>query len=205
MSPTAGTPALFIDRDGTIIADAHYLNDASRVALLPTAVEAVRAANEAGVPVVIVTNQSGIARGLITEAQYAATRDRTVALLANAGAQVLATYHCPHWPEVTGPCDCRKPGLGMYREAARDHGLDLSRSAFIGDRFRDVQPALAVGGLGVFVPGVESPAKDVEQARSHAGRGVLIGAHLLDAVHHALAWIARGAGEPAADRATRPG
>jgi histidinol-phosphate phosphatase family protein len=205
VSEHSGAPALFIDRDGTIIADAHYLSDASRVALLPTAVEAVRAANAAGVPVVIVTNQSGIARGLITEAQYAATRDRTVALLAAQGAQVLATYHCPHWPEVSGPCDCRKPALGMYRDAARDHGVALSRSAFIGDRWRDVQPALAVGGLGVFVTGVESPAKDVEQARTHAGRGVIIGAHLLDAVHHALAWIARNGAAPIENRATRQG
>lgn len=183
---TVGRPALFIDRDGTIIEDAHYLSDASRVRLLPTAVEAVRAANAAAVPVVIVTNQSGIARGLITEAQYAATRDRTVALLAAEGAQVLATYHCPHWPELSGPCDCRKPGLGMYRDAARDHGFDLARSAFIGDRWRDVQPALATGGLGVFVPGVESPAKDVEQARRANPAQVRVAAHLLDAVQQAL-------------------
>lgn len=189
---SVGRPALFIDRDGTLIADAHYLADASRVALLPTAVEAVRAANAADVPVIIVTNQSGIARGLITEAQYAATRDRTVALLAQEDARVLATYHCPHWPDVSGPCDCRKPGLGMYREAARDHGLDLARSAFIGDRWRDVQPALAVGGLGVFVPGIESPAKDLAHAdaQAQASPDVRIAAHLLDAVHHALSWMA---------------
>lgn len=188
---TSARPALFIDRDGTIIADAHYLSDASRVVLLPTAVEAIRAANDADVPVIIVTNQSGIARGMITEAQYAATRDRTVALLAAQGAQVLATYHCPHWPDVSGPCDCRKPGLGMYRDAARDHGLALSRSAFIGDRWRDVQPALTAGGLGVFVPGVESPATDIESAHAHAKDGVLTAAHLLDAVHQSLTWMSK--------------
>lgn len=186
-----GRPALFIDRDGTLIADAHYLADASRVVLLPTAVEAIRAANAADVPVIIVTNQSGIARGLITDAQYAATRDRTVALLEQEDAHVLATYHCPHWPDVSGPCDCRKPGLGMYRAAAHDHALDLARSAFIGDRWRDVQPALAVGGLGVFVPGIESPAKDLAHAdaQAQASPDVRIAAHLLDAVHHALSWM----------------
>jgi histidinol-phosphate phosphatase family protein len=180
-------PALFLDRDGTLIADAHYLADASRVALLPDAAAAVQRANAAGVPVVIVTNQSGIARGLITPAQYEATRDRTVALLGAAGAQVLATYHCPHWADVTGPCDCRKPGLGMYRQAAQAHDLDLARSAYIGDRWRDVQPALATGGIGMLVPGIETPAADVDTARSSSNPHVFLEATLLDAVTRALA------------------
>jgi histidinol-phosphate phosphatase family protein len=179
-------PALFLDRDGTLIADAHYLADASRVALLPDAAAAVQRANAAGVPVVIVTNQSGIARGLITPAQYEATRDRTVALLGAAGAQVLATYHCPHWADVTGPCDCRKPGLGMYRQAAQAHDLDLARSAYIGDRWRDVQPALVTGGIGMLVPGIETPADDVDTARSSANPHVFLEATLLDAVTRAL-------------------
>lgn len=193
-------PALFIDRDGTLIADAHYLSDARKVQLLATAVDAVRVANAAQIPVVIVTNQSGIARGLITDAQYAAVRDRTVSLLAAGGAQVLATYHCPHWPDVTGPCDCRKPLLGMYRDAARDHGLDLATSAFIGDRWRDAQPALATGGLGILVPGAETPPADVVSARNASAQNataqnasrpshIRVATHLLDAVHQALTWI----------------
>jgi histidinol-phosphate phosphatase family protein len=190
----SGRGALFIDRDGTLIADAHYLSDARKVVLLATAADAVRAANAAQVPVVIVTNQSGIARGLITEAQYAAVRDRTVALLAADGASVLATYHCPHWPDVTGPCDCRKPGLGMYRDAARDHGLDLRCSAFIGDRWRDAQPALATGGLGILVPGVETPAADTAtteaQAAQHGPDHVRVATQLYDAVQQALTWMA---------------
>jgi histidinol-phosphate phosphatase family protein len=182
-------PALFIDRDGTLIADAHYLADASRVTLLPDAAAAVQRANAAGVPVVIVTNQSGIARGLITPAQYEATRERTVALLADAGAHVLATYHCPHWAEVTGPCDCRKPGLGMYRQAARDHGLALDRSAYIGDRWRDVQPAIATGGVGILVPGVETPDADVETTRSSTEPRVYLAESLVAAVQKALALL----------------
>lgn len=190
--------ALFVDRDGTIIADAHYLADPAGVRLLPGAGAAIAAANAAAVPVVVVTNQSGIARGLITPAQYEATRARTDALLARQGAGVLATFHCPHWPDVTGPCECRKPGLGMYREAAARHGLDLARSAYIGDRWRDVSPALATGGVGILVPGRETPADDVERAREMLSARLTIASSLTEAVHVALASMDTGPGASAA-------
>ena len=188
MAPSP-VPALFIDRDGTLIADAHYLADASRVHLLPGAANAVAKANTAQVPVVVVTNQSGIARGLITHAQYEAVRDRTSALLSAGGATVLATYHCPHWGHPKAPCECRKPGLGMYREAAAAHQLDLMRSAYIGDRWRDVQPALATGGIGILVPGIETPAADVEEARSALSARIFMVENILEAVSLALAMI----------------
>ncbi len=182
-------PALFIDRDGTLIADAHYLADASRVQLLAGAAAAVAKANAAHVPVVIVTNQSGIARGLITNAQYEAVRDQTTTLLSAGGAAVLATYHCPHWGHPKEPCDCRKPGLGMYREAAAAHQLDLMHSAYIGDRWRDVQPALATGGIGILVPGIETPSADVEEARSALSGRIFMSDNILEAVSIALAMI----------------
>jgi D-glycero-D-manno-heptose 1,7-bisphosphate phosphatase len=182
-------PALFIDRDGTLIADAHYLADASRVQLLPGAAAAVANANAAQVPVVVVTNQSGIARGLITTSQYEAVRDRTNALLRAGGAAVLATYHCPHWGHPKELCECRKPRLGMYREAAAAYQLDLMRSAYIGDRWRDVQPALATGGIGILVPGIETPAADVEEARSALSARIFMAEHLLEAVSIALAMV----------------
>ncbi|PHX64899.1 MAG: HAD family hydrolase [Gemmatimonadetes bacterium] len=182
-------PALFIDRDGTLIADAHYLADASRVQLLPGAAAAVANANAAQVPVVVVTNQSGIARGLITTSQYEAVRDRTNAMLRAGGAAVLATYHCPHWGHPKELCECRKPGLGMYREAAAAYQLDLMRSAYIGDRWRDVQPALATGGIGILVPGIETPAADVEEARSALSARIFMAEHLLEAVSIALAMV----------------
>lgn len=188
-------PALFIDRDGTIIADAHYLADASGVRLLPGASAAVARANMSGVLVIVVTNQSGIARGLITPAQYDAVRARTDRLLGEHGARVDATYHCPHWPAITGSCDCRKPGLGMYRAAAADFGIDLARSAYIGDRWRDVQPARETGGIGVLVPGVETPEADLESARTHVSPSLLIAASLTEAVSASIAHIrAAGAG-----------
>lgn len=189
-APEAPTrPALFIDRDGTIIADAHYLADPSGVRLLPGASAAIARANMSGMLVIVVTNQSGIARGLITPAQYDAVRTRTEGLLGEHGARVDATYHCPHWAEITGPCDCRKPGLGMYRKAAADFDIDLARSAYIGDRWRDVQPARATGGLGVLVPGVETPEADLESARMHVSPSLRIAASLTEAVTASIAHI----------------
>lgn len=185
------TVALFLDRDGTVIADAHYLADPSGVRLIAGAADAVRWANAQQVPVFLVTNQSGIARGLITPAQYEATRARTEALLTEAGAEIVRTYHCPHWPEVSGTCSCRKPGLGMYQQAAAEHGLDLARAAYIGDRWRDVQPAIATGGVGVLVPGIETPADDVEQARSALSSRLHVADTLSDAVRWALAALGR--------------
>jgi histidinol-phosphate phosphatase family protein len=144
-------PAVFLDRDGTIIEDAGYLGDPDGVRLLPGAAEAIGRLNRAGIPAVVVTNQSGIARGLLDEAAYQATRARVDGLLAVRGARLDAHYHCPHHPDVTGPCDCRKPGLLLYRRAAQDLGLDLGASWWVGDRPRDVEPATALGGRGILV------------------------------------------------------
>jgi len=155
------------------------------VRLIPGAADALNACNTAGVPVIVVTNQSGISRGLLTEAQYQLVRARLESELARAGARVDATYHCPHWIDVTGPCDCRKPGLGMYRRAAVDHALDLSRSGYIGDRWRDVQPAVETGGVGVLVPSVDTSDADVLFARAQA----YVMPSLGDAVSHFLATL----------------
>jgi histidinol-phosphate phosphatase family protein len=153
----AGRPAVFLDRDGTIIEDAGYLGDPARVRLLPGVAEAIARLNQAGMPVVVVTNQSGIARGLLDEAAYHATRVELDRLLAGGGARLDAQYHCPHHPEITGPCDCRKPGLLLYRRAAQDLDLDLRASWWVGDQLRDVEPAKVLGGRGILVSGAASP------------------------------------------------
>lgn len=144
-------PAVFFDRDGTLIEERHYLGDPAGVRLLPGVADAVRRLNAAGVPAVVVTNQSGIARGLFTEADYQATVRQLDELLAREGARIDAHYHCPHLPEVSGPCDCRKPGPLLYQLAARDLALDLGRSWWVGDRLRDIEAATRFEGHGALV------------------------------------------------------
>lgn len=147
----SGRPAVFFDRDGTLIEDRHYLRDPAQVRLLPGAAAALRRLNRAGLPVVVVTNQSGIARGLLTEEDYQASVRRLQALLEDEGARIDAHYHCPHLPEISGRCDCRKPGPLLYQRAAEDLGLDLDRSWWIGDRLRDIEAAGRFGGCGTLV------------------------------------------------------
>jgi D-glycero-D-manno-heptose 1,7-bisphosphate phosphatase len=143
-------PAVFLDRDGTLIEDRQYLRQADDVRLLPGAAESVRRLNLAGLPAVVVTNQSGIARGLLTEADYRETTARLDALLAESGARLSGHYHCPHLPEISGPCDCRKPGPLLYRRAAAELDLDLAKSWWVGDRVRDIAAA-GVSGHGILV------------------------------------------------------
>lgn len=147
----SGRTAVFLDRDGTLIEDPGYLADPDGVRLLPGVAPAVARLNRAGLIVVVVTNQSGIARGLLTEAQYLAIERRVDELLAAEGARIDAHFHCPHHPDVSGACDCRKPGLLLYRRAAERFGIDLRASWWVGDRLRDVRPAAAFGGRGLLV------------------------------------------------------
>ncbi|MEK6612238.1 MAG: HAD family hydrolase [Gemmatimonadota bacterium] len=155
--------AVFLDRDGTLIVDMRYIKDAKSVELIPQATNAVRRFNYALVPVIVCTNQSGIARGLFTESDYRAARERIDDLLEERGAFVDDHYHCPHHPDITGPCDCRKPGIGMYEQAILEHQVDAAQSVFVGDKFRDVLPARSYGARGILVPSPETTPEDVEQ------------------------------------------
>jgi histidinol-phosphate phosphatase family protein len=161
-------PAVFLDRDGTINVDTHYLRRADEVQLVPGAAAAIARLNAAGMPVIVVSNQSGIGRGLITRVEYEGVQARIEELLAESGATVDATYVCPHVPDAESGaalCECRKPGTLLFREAAIEHAIDLARSTYIGDRWRDVAPALEFGGRGILVPSPDTDASDVERAR----------------------------------------
>ena len=158
--------AVFLDRDGTIIEDAGYLGDPDKVRLLPGAAEAIRGLSAKRYRVLVVTNQSGIARGLLSVEDYRATEHRLDELLAREGARVDAHYFCPHLPEVSGPCECRKPGTLLYRQAAEHFGVDLHQSWWIGDRARDLVPAKSLGGKGILVL---TGAGESEAANAAAG------------------------------------
>lgn len=162
---TALRRAAFLDRDGTLIRDHHYPKDPDLVELLPGVPAALQRLVEAGYLLVVITNQSGIARGLLTEADYQLVRGRLDSLLAAEGVTLDASYHCPHETTISGPCECRKPGSGLHRQAARDMGIDLAHSVSVGDRWRDVAPALELGFRGWLVPSHNTPDADIERAR----------------------------------------
>lgn len=144
-------PAVFLDRDGTIIVEKVYLSDPAGVELIPGAVEGLHRFRRAGFLLVVVTNQAGIARGRYTIDDYRAVEDRLSEMLGEHGVSLDATYFCPHHPDWTGPCDCRKPASGMHMRAAEVLEIDLARSVFIGDKVSDVEPGLAFGGQGILV------------------------------------------------------
>jgi histidinol-phosphate phosphatase family protein len=155
--------AVFLDRDGTIIHDARYLSRPEQVKLIDGAAEAIARINTAMVPVIIVTNQSGIGRGFFTLEDYAAVAARLDALLAEHGAHVDATYFCPHAPE--DQCECRKPGDLLFRRAqAEIPAIDLARALYLGDRMRDIQPGLSLGGDGVLIPHEDTPSEETIEA-----------------------------------------
>ncbi|MEO8624976.1 MAG: HAD family hydrolase [bacterium] len=153
--------AAMLDRDGTIIHDRVYTNDPEDVVLLPGATDAIRQLAAAGYPSIVITNQSGIARGLVSLEQYRAVRRRLDELLAAEGAVIADTFTCPHHPDFGSPCPCRKPGTALYERAAIVHELDLSRCLYIGDRSRDLVAAVSFGGRGSLVQSRATADEDI--------------------------------------------
>jgi D-glycero-D-manno-heptose 1,7-bisphosphate phosphatase len=150
------TPGVFLDRDGTLIEESGYLDTLDRLQFFPYTVDAVRLLNHAGIRVAVITNQSGIARGLVREAFVAEAHRVISERLAAGSATVDGYYYCPHHPDAAIPeyrrdCDCRKPRAGMLRRAASELGIDPARSFVVGDRWADVQAAREFGARSVLV------------------------------------------------------
>lgn len=153
---TEKRPAVFLDRDGTINEQMGYINHISRFHLLPGVGAAIRLLNEQAIPVIVVTNQSGLARGYFPAALLEEVHGRMAALLAAEGAKVDGIYICPHHPEAKMAeyrrvCECRKPKIGLLTQAAAEHGLDLARSYLVGDRWSDLKAAAKSQARGVLV------------------------------------------------------
>jgi D-glycero-D-manno-heptose 1,7-bisphosphate phosphatase len=181
-------PAVFLDRDGTLIEDIPYLGSVDRLALFPWTIDAVRALNRAGLAVVIVSNQSGIARGFMSEAAVQDIHREITRRLEAGGARVEAYYYCPHHPEGTVEpygrrCDCRKPAPGLVDRAASELLLDPARSFVVGDKWVDVGLARGVGARGILV---RTGTGAAEEARSSPG---VTADAVVDNLAGAASWI----------------
>ena len=187
-----GCPAVFIDRDGCLTDEVGYVNHVSRIRLLPRSAEAVRRLNLAGVAAVMVTNQSGIAKGYFAEDVLQAVNAEMVRQLALGQARLDGLYVCTHHPDEGDPpyrarCDCRKPRPGLLLTAARALGLDLAASVVVGDKMSDVATARAVGAGGVLV--LTGYGRGEWEHRRHlwADKPDHVAEDLLDAVQWTLA------------------
>ena len=151
-----GQPAVFIDRDGTLSEEVGYVNHPRRLRLLPRSAEAIRRLNRAGLKAVMVTNQSGVARGYFSEEVLQAVNEALVSQLKAEGAYLDGLYVCVHHPtEGKSPyravCDCRKPEPGLLKRAEADLGLDLSRSWVVGDKIIDIIAGRRAGARSILV------------------------------------------------------
>jgi D-glycero-D-manno-heptose 1,7-bisphosphate phosphatase len=142
-------PGVFLDRDGTLAEEVGYLNHLSRFRMFPFVASAVRRLNDAGLPVIVITNQSGVGRGYFPESLVLEVHKLMVQQLTAAGAHVDAVYYCPH--TSSDNCVCRKPKTGMLDRAAREHAIDLKRSFVVGDKHDDIQLARNAGAQSILV------------------------------------------------------
>lgn len=139
------TKALFLDRDGVVNVEKNYLHKIEDFELMDGIVEVCRDYQEKGYRIIIVTNQSGIARGMYSEEDFQLLSRWMTEHFAELGITIDRIYHCPHHEEISGVCECRKPEPGMFLEAQRDFGLDMAASVMIGDNERDIEAARRAG------------------------------------------------------------
>ena len=148
--------AVFLDRDGTVTEEVGYLTDLKALTLIPGAASAIRQLNEAGFKVILVTNQSGVARGLFPETLVHEAHARLARMLAQEGARLDGVYYCPHHPHAgtthyTMVCDCRKPETGLIDRAVKELAIDVNQSVMVGDKWIDVELGQRAGMKSVLV------------------------------------------------------
>jgi D-glycero-D-manno-heptose 1,7-bisphosphate phosphatase len=185
------TPAIFIDRDGTLCEEVGYLNDLSRLRIFPWAVDAVRLINKASRRAVLVTNQAGVARGYFPESLVEEVHDFLREHLASGGAKLDGIYYCPHHPGAGKPpyrqdCLCRKPKPGLIKQAEVELGIDLEKSWVIGDRYSDVELATTVGAKAAMVKTGYGRGELRFHSSKWARQPDLVAENLLEAVERIL-------------------
>jgi len=172
--------AVFLDRDGTLIEDVDYLTEPGQIRILPGVPAALRRLKEAGFLLIVVTNQSAVARGMLTEAKLTAVHAELNGRLAAEGAAVDAFYYCPHLPDgvverYARACDCRKPAAGLLRRAAAEWHVDPARSYAVGDSERDVEAGRAAGCFSILLGGGRSGHADALAADLAGAADVILG------------------------------
>jgi len=162
--------AVFLDRDGTVNAEVHYLSSPDKLQLIPRTISAIRELNDLGVRVFIITNQSGVARGIFPESAVSVVHEALRDMLKEENAVVDDFFYCPHLPGVADArynrdCECRKPKPGMLHQAREKYAIDLHRSYVIGDRCIDVAAGKAAG-TGTVMVSTGYGAKEIDECRS---------------------------------------
>jgi len=188
---TGKNKAVFMDRDGTIIEDTGYIDSPERVKFLPGSIEAIKRLKDAGYKVVIISNQAGIARGLLTEDMLQTIDKYIHKKILSGGTHIDGSYYCPHHPEhgvypYRQACECRKPHTGLVKKAAKEHDLDLSKSFMVGDHSSDIETAKRAGIKSVFVLTGHGP-KEKENLKEKPDH---FAADLMEAVKWILEWKA---------------
>ncbi len=190
--------AVFLDRDGTINEEVGYLDRPEKLCMLPGAARAIRLINESGMKAIVVTNQSGVARGFFDESMVAAIHGKMQKFLEREGARIDRFYYCPHHPtggqgEYLQSCSCRKPAPGMLLRAAEELDLSLDDSYIIGDTLKDIEAGARIGVRGVLVQtgyGEESAAILAASGReTAAGTAICRPAHAAADLEAAVRWI----------------
>ena len=171
---------MFLDRDGTLIYDRHYCSKVEDVNLIPGAAEAVRLFNDLNLKVIIVTNQSGVGRGLFTQRRLGSIHRELWWQLSSKKAIINAIYYCPHKPE--DGCLCRKPKCGMLLMAEKDLNISLEESYIIGDKVSDVKAGVSVGCKGILIASPESHLQVQTEKAEHPVRNLFDAAMIIDGI-----------------------
>lgn len=172
---------IFLDRDGTIVKDTHYLHKIEDLEFLPGAIDGLREMVwKLNAKLIIVTNQAGVAKKIYTEQDFHVFNQEMVNRLKNAGILVSKTYFCPHRPDITGECKCRKPNPGLVHQAVKDFGLDPSQAVFIGDKDCDIELGQPFGAKTILISNGQYEVKAIPTA---------IAKNLLEAAEIMRTWM----------------